>query len=197
MTTAARHQYAGLVSRSVAYVVDALIVVFGISGGVAVLSVVAMVAGSAARDIAQAAASGYVFFLPAVLAIYCAVFWLLAGRTPGMALVGVRVGRLDGRPVRWLGAFVRGVLLAFLPILALWLSEIVPPTFEGTFPDSLTEAGLRVNPVYVLDLAVLLPSLIVTGAFLMRGRPWGWVLAPVQLVALTLDDDAGARGLAP
>ncbi|NMO52250.1 RDD family protein [Actinoplanes sp. TBRC 11911] len=121
MTTAARHEYAGIVSRSVAYVVDALIVVFGVSGGIAVMGVVAMVAGAAARDIAQAAASAYVFFLPAVLAVYCAVFWLLAGRTPGMALLGVRVMRSDGRPVGWLGAFVRGILLALFPIGSLWL----------------------------------------------------------------------------
>lgn len=121
MTTAARHDYAGIVSRSVAYVVDALIVVFGVSGGIAVMGVVAMVAGAAARDVAQAAASAYVFFLPAVLAVYCAVFWLLAGRTPGMALLGVRVVRTDGRPLGWFGAFVRGLLLAFFPIGSLWL----------------------------------------------------------------------------
>lgn len=121
MTTAARHDYAGLVSRTTAYVVDAVIVVFGISGAIAVMGVVAMVAGAAARDIAEAAASTYVFFLPAVLAIYCAVFWVLAGRTPGMALLGLRVERSDGRPVRWFAAFVRAVLLAVFPIGALWL----------------------------------------------------------------------------
>ena len=96
---------------------------------------------------------------------------------------GVRDRFASGTPVRSTAWVMTGIAALFA---ALWLSEIVPPTFEGTFPDSLTEAGLRVNPVYVLDLAVFLPSLIVTGAFLMRGRPWGWVLAPVQLVALTL-----------
>jgi uncharacterized RDD family membrane protein YckC len=55
------------------------------------------------------------------MTVYCAVFWLLAGRTPGMALLGLRVVRTDGRPVRWFGVLLRGVLLAYFPVGALWL----------------------------------------------------------------------------
>jgi uncharacterized RDD family membrane protein YckC len=121
VTAAARHEYAGVVSRSAAYVVDAFIVAFAGSSVIAVLIVVATVAGTHTRDVAGAAASAYVFFLPVVMALYCAVFWLLAGRTPGMAVFGLRVTRTDGRPVRWLAAFVRAALLAFVPVIALWL----------------------------------------------------------------------------
>ena len=121
MTAAARPDYAGLVSRTVAYVMDVLLVAVVASGGIAVLVVVATVAGPSARDVAEAAASAYVFFLPVVLALYCALFWLFAGRTPGMAVLGLRVVRADGKPLRWFSASVRAVLLACFPLGALWL----------------------------------------------------------------------------
>jgi uncharacterized RDD family membrane protein YckC len=37
-----------------------------------------------------------------------------------MALLGVRVVRVDGRPVGRLAALVRAVVLAYFPIGALW-----------------------------------------------------------------------------
>ena len=49
-------------------------------------------------------------------------------------------------------------------------------------PPSLAEAGLPTNPVHVLDLAIVLPAMIVTGVLLRRRRPLGLLLAPVLLV---------------
>jgi hypothetical protein len=37
--------------------------------------------------------------------------------------------------------------------------------------------------VHVLDLGILLPALVMTGLLLSRGRPLGYVLAPMMLVA--------------
>ena len=116
-----RAEYAGLVSRALAYLLDALIVAFLVSGTALVLVVVAAVAGTFPRDLARGLISVYAVLLPSVLAVYCALFWLLAGRTPGMAVLGLRVRRADGRPVRWLAALVRGVLVACFPVGALWL----------------------------------------------------------------------------
>ncbi|KUL27995.1 RDD family protein [Actinoplanes awajinensis] len=113
--------YAGLVSRAMAYLLDALAVALLAGSGVAVLAVVAPVVGAGARDLADLVLSGYLVFLPGLLVVYCTLFWSLAGRTPGMAVLGVRVVRADGRPVRWPGALVRALLLAFFPIGALWL----------------------------------------------------------------------------
>lgn len=45
----------------------------------------------------------------------------------------------------------------------LWLSELIPATLSGTAPSSVTEAGLVVNPIHVIDLAVLLPGFIIAG----------------------------------
>ncbi|WIM98398.1 RDD family protein [Actinoplanes oblitus] len=113
--------YAGLVSRTLAYLIDTLTVGLLTGAGLTALAAVASVVGTEARKLAEMLLSGYLVFLPALLAVYCALFWSLAGRTPGMAVLGVRVVRSDGRPVRWFAALVRGLLLAYFPIGALWL----------------------------------------------------------------------------
>jgi hypothetical protein len=68
----------------------------------------------------------------------------------------------------------------------LWLSEIVPATVQGTTPQSLVDAGLASNPVYVLDLAVLLPASVISGILLWRRAAWGFLLAPMLLGVLAL-----------
>ncbi|MBB1508303.1 hypothetical protein [Tessaracoccus sp. MC1756] len=67
-----------------------------------------------------------------------------------------------------------GVLFA-----VLWLSELIPALVFGQVPGSLVEAGLWVNPIHVIDLAMVLPAFIIAGALAPRGRRSGlfW-LAP-------------------
>jgi len=78
--------------------------------------------------------------------------------------------------------FVIGVLFA-----ALWLSEIVPNLVAGTIPPSLAETALPTNPVYVLDLALLLPGMIVTAVLLWRQRFTGYLMAvPLLIFAITM-----------
>ncbi|GAA2909896.1 hypothetical protein Acy02nite_89380 [Actinoplanes cyaneus] len=126
--------YAGLVSRSLAYLIDTLTVAVLAGAGVAVLGTVAAVAGAEVRGTAPWIVSSSLVLLPALLAVYCALFWTLAGRTPGMAVLGVRVVRADGHPVRWPAALVRALLLAYFPIGALWL--IVDRRHQG-LPDKI------------------------------------------------------------
>jgi hypothetical protein len=61
-----------------------------------------------------------------------------------------------------------GVLFALL-----WLSELVPATLSGEVPPSVVEAGLWVNPIHVIDLAVLLPGFIIAGYLTLRRRAAG------------------------
>ncbi|MEV0902280.1 RDD family protein [Actinoplanes sp. NPDC049802] len=114
-------EYAGLVSRFLAYVVDAVLVAVFTGGAALVFGVVAAIVGSEAWNLARLVVSSYLILLPAILALYCAVFWMLAGRTPGMGMLGLRVVRADGRTPGWFASFVRGLLLAYFPIGALWL----------------------------------------------------------------------------
>ena len=120
MTDAVSREYAGPVSRTLAYGMDALIVVVAFTATAVVVGMIASVVGAQARDLARAAASAYLVVLPAAFAVYNALFWVLAGRTPAMALLGLRVVAVRGRPVSWLSALLRAVVLAYFPIGALW-----------------------------------------------------------------------------
>ena len=68
----------------------------------------------------------------------------------------------------------------------LWLAEDVPNILRNTSPPSLAETGLLTNPVHVLDLALVLPGMILAGVLLRRQRPLGLLLGPVLLVFSTL-----------
>ncbi|BCY11388.1 hypothetical protein L3i22_064760 [Actinoplanes sp. L3-i22] len=117
-----------------AYLIDTLTVAVLAAAGATAFGLVASVVGHEARELARLILSSYLVVLPALLAVYCALFWVLAGRTPGMAVVGVRVVRADGGPVRWLAALVRALLLAYFPVGALWL--IVDRRHQG-LPDKI------------------------------------------------------------
>jgi uncharacterized RDD family membrane protein YckC len=120
MTVPVPCDYAGPVSRTIAYVVDALTVAVVFTGGAVVSGMLASFVGAQAHDLALAAASAYLLALPAMLAIYCALFWALAGRTPGMALLGLRVVATRPGSLSWLSALVRAFVLAYFPIGAVW-----------------------------------------------------------------------------
>ncbi len=61
----------------------------------------------------------------------------------------------------------------------LWLSEIIPALATGKTPQGTIDAGLSVNPIHVLDLAIVLPGFIATGYLSLKGRKIGtYLLAP-------------------
>ncbi len=81
---------------------------------------------------------------------------------------------------------LKKTVAAFLLIISglfycLWLSEIIPAIVAQQAPASVTENGLLTNPVHVLDLAICLPGLALTGIFLLKGKRIGFVLAPAML----------------
>lgn len=76
-----------------------------------------------------------------------------------------------GPPVRKLAGYTLtaiGVLFALL-----WLSEVVPAAIKREVPQSVLDAGLWVNPIHVIDLAVVLPAFVITGYMTVRGRKSG------------------------
>ncbi|MDD1749910.1 MAG: hypothetical protein LUO89_08540 [Methanothrix sp.] len=69
----------------------------------------------------------------------------------------------------------------------LWLSEIVPNLLSNKIPSNLVETGLWVNPVHVLDLAFLLPSMVITSVLLWRRELLGFLLAvPLLVFSVTM-----------
>lgn len=80
-------------------------------------------------------------------------------------------------------AVLGGFLLAIAILFGLlWLSQILPALLQGSIPPSITEQGLRTNPVYVLDLSFLLPGMIITAIALLRRKAIGYVFGPAFAV---------------
>lgn len=71
------------------------------------------------------------------------------------------------------------LLIAFL-IIMLWLGRIAGGWRNGTAPALLEHYTTLV--IQALDLAVLLPLMVLTGALLVRRQSYGYLLAPVVLV---------------
>lgn len=111
--------YAGIVSRGVAFAIDAVIALVVCTVGLQVVTaVLASVGIGTLWKGGTTAALGYVLALPVVFGAYCVGFWTLLGRTPGMMLMGLRVVTVDGAPpgvrrsiVRALGYWVSAILL--------------------------------------------------------------------------------------
>jgi uncharacterized RDD family membrane protein YckC len=120
VTGPVQHPYAGPVSRAVAFVVDVVVVAVVAVGSVLFVEMLGAVLGSQVRTVARVVVSTTAVVLPALLVVYCLAFWALAGRTPGMALLGVRVVSTAGRPVSWLSSLIRAVVLVVFPIGWLW-----------------------------------------------------------------------------
>ena len=105
-------------------------------------------------------------FLPYVaglgLSAYCLVFGL-PGRTVG----------LQPRHLR-LGSWTIGVTATLFALL--WLAGITAALGRGEVPPELTDAGLVANPVHVLDLALVLPAMLITAVLARRDDPAGTLL---------------------
>ena len=70
----------------------------------------------------------------------------------------------------------------------LWLAEIIPSIINNAQPKSLIETGLFTNGVHVIDLAVFLPAVFITGIFLLKRKLFGFILTPIMLTFFILMD---------
>jgi len=116
--------YAGAVSRFAAYAIDVLVSTAAFSLGLAAISYsVQIVTGHQVSWNRSNAVVAVVFVLWQFL--YFGYSWAMSGKTPGMALLGVRVVRSDGTTLDPPHAFLRALvfplnfLLAGLPFLVI------------------------------------------------------------------------------
>jgi|1186.fasta_scaffold546801_2 uncharacterized RDD family membrane protein YckC len=107
---------AGVVSRTAAYLLDGIVVAALTGGAALVVELVAVLAGKRTSGLGR----WVLVAIPAALFVYQVGFWALAGRTPGMAVLGIRMlGRTGSRP-SWPAAVIRAVVLDVFPIGVLW-----------------------------------------------------------------------------
>jgi uncharacterized RDD family membrane protein YckC len=112
-----RSVYAGVVSRGAAFVIDVIattIIVAGASATIRMIANVLDIRVHLADDKALAYAA-----LPIMFILYCAVCWAMLERTPGMALLGIRVVRKNGGRPGFVRSFVRALCYALSAILLI------------------------------------------------------------------------------
>lgn len=102
----------------------------------------------------------------------------------------LKTGTIKSLAIEYPIARLTGIYFIVIAILFyfLWLSEVVPFSISNTTPPSLAEVGLVTNPVHVIDLAIFLPGLLLTGILLLRKHSLGYFLAPMLLAFFILMD---------
>lgn len=100
-------------------------------------------------------------------------------------LMGMDVGSWfeEHPPVRLTGIYL--IIVAILFYL-LWLKEVVPAVIQNRVPESVSDYNLLVNPVHVIDIAIVLPGLILAAVLLMKKRNLGYILSLTGLVAIII-----------
>jgi uncharacterized RDD family membrane protein YckC len=116
---AAGPQYIGLITRAIAFAIDAAIVngVAAVTAAAVVLILSLFPLSHDARTV-LVAVGGFVFFVWVVA--YFATFWATTGQTPGNRVMRIRVTRPSGGRLRMRRAIVRvvGITLATIPLFA-------------------------------------------------------------------------------
>ena len=85
----------------------------------------------------------------------------------------------DRTPVRGVGAFlwVVGGMLGLME-----LAQVVPALLAGQVPDVVLKTGHPTGVIYVLDLGLVVPLMLLAGRWVRQRRPWGYVAAAILLV---------------
>ncbi len=119
--------YGGAIARTVAFVLDLALVQAVVVVGAASLGLVLSLVGASTSSAGAHAAGGAGWLL--TVALYFAAFWSIAGQTPGMRVLGLRLVRPDGRLPSLPRSFLR---FAFLIVsIAIVFLGLVPILFDG------------------------------------------------------------------
>ena len=85
----------------------------------------------------------------------------------------------DRTPVRSVSTFL-WVIGAMLGLMEL--GQVVPALLTGDVPDVVVKSGHPTGVIYILDLGLVVPLLVLAGHWLRAHRPWGYVAAAILLV---------------
>jgi hypothetical protein len=99
---------------------------------------------------------------------------------------GIREEEFSGNvclqiPSKWLGIFL---IFCAISIGLLWLSIVVPAAINGTIPTQVEHYTTLI--VQALDLAIGLPVAFIAGVLVINKRAFGFKLASVYIVFLSL-----------
>lgn len=124
------------------------------------------------------------FLFLAYAAILCLSFYTLVGGLTAVDVSSLSIFLLSNTKSKIVSALL---LIVGILFSSLWLSEIIPSLLSNRIPPSLTETGLWVNPVHVLDLAFVLPGMIIISVLLWRKNILGFLMAvPLMVFLVTM-----------
>ena len=124
--------YGGLVTRGIAFAIDAaLIDLVGIGVAAVAALIFSVLPESHELRTVAVAVGGVLFFVWGIA--YFTTFWTTTGETPGSRVMRVRVVRADGSALRIRHAFLRlvGIVLAALPLFAGFLPILTSTRRRG------------------------------------------------------------------
>jgi uncharacterized RDD family membrane protein YckC len=113
---------AGVVTRSLANVVDVAVVVLLLAGGWVGVAAVRFLLHPTAFTFPAPSGRALLLIGLGMLTAYFAVTWAVVGGTYGDRLLGLRVVGPDGGRPRWGRSVVRAVLCVAFPIGLLWVA---------------------------------------------------------------------------
>lgn len=119
-------------------------------------------------------------FLIYLTLLGCSTYALIGGLVT-TDWAAIKAGFTERTPVRGVSIFLVVVAVLFYLI---WLSEAVPASLTGIPPQSVREDGTPTNVIHVLDMAWLLPALVITAVSLWHKQPVGYALAAALLANL-------------
>jgi hypothetical protein len=85
----------------------------------------------------------------------------------------------DHTPVRMVSTFL-WVIGAMLGVMEL--AQVVPALLAGDVPEVVVKSGHPTGVIYILDLGLVVPVMLLAGGWLRARRPWGYVAAAILLV---------------
>lgn len=86
-------------------------------------------------------------------------------------------------PVRWISGYM---LFIAIFLGGLWGAQTLNFMVTGQLPQSNIDSGHTTNIVFALDLALLVPGLVLAATWLWQRRPWGYILGAMMLVKGTI-----------
>lgn len=118
------------------------------------------------------------YCLTLCLSIYLFIFYIYSFKG-----INIKSWFWNNIPLKLFGIYLLIISVVFY---FLWLTEIVPALLNNIAPQSVSDYNLLVNPVHVVDMAFVLPGLIVTSILLMKRHSLGYFFTPIFLVFTVL-----------
>jgi uncharacterized RDD family membrane protein YckC len=151
--------YAGLVTRALALLVDALVIdVIAVITG-AVIALIGSLLGVGNLGIAAALTGGFLWLT--WTGLYFILFWTVTGETPGARLLGIRVESATSRPLGTVRASLRFIvmMLALIPLGAGFLTVLFDDRRRGPHDMVAATVATWARAARAPDLAAPAPDL--------------------------------------